>query len=220
MTIKPPSEGELKLLSTFLKEDEFELLNLYISLLFDYNQKFNLIGKNTYENFWTRHILDGLQLVNFLSKDSPVIDLGSGNGIPGILMGMAGFDTFLVEKSKVKSNFLKNVIDKLKIKNVKIINEDIRNINLNKIKHFNRLQIISRGFKNLSETINLLDNLNVLGLKLKLMLLKGENFQREIDELKAKKLYNFDIKIFDSITRNGRVVVLNNIKKYDNKKNS
>lgn len=188
------------------KEQEV-ILNKYINLLLDWNNKINLIGKSTENDIWNRHILDSAQLINFLNKNELELaicaDIGTGAGLPGIVLSILGIKNMvLIEKSPLKCNFLKEAI-KISPNNVKIINDDIDNI-LNR-----KFDIVfSRALANLSKLLSY--SINLLNNDGKCIFLKGKKLNEELNE--AQKLYNFDYKIEKSLTsEEGNIICISNI---------
>ena len=49
----------------------------------------NLVSSATLGDVWTRHIADSLQLFNLASEREHWLDLGSGGGFPGLVIGIA-----------------------------------------------------------------------------------------------------------------------------------
>ncbi len=45
---------------------KLELIELFVQEVLNYNQKFNLISKNSEKEIWNRHVLDSAQLVNHI----------------------------------------------------------------------------------------------------------------------------------------------------------
>ena len=81
----------------------------YIELLNNWNKRINLVQADTLRDVKTRHIDDSLQLAPYLPKNGTIFDIGSGAGLPGIILAIAGFDNIvLIEKDIKKSVFLKN----------------------------------------------------------------------------------------------------------------
>ena len=76
----------------------------YKKLLLDANQNMNLIGKSTIEDFDQRHILDCVQIHEYMPEKSKLtVDLGTGAGLPGVLLSIIGYKNLhLVEKSPKK----------------------------------------------------------------------------------------------------------------------
>ena len=98
-------------------------IKIFINELLKANKKHNFISKSTENVIWHRHILDSAQLVKFIdfSKGS-LSDLGSGAGLPGLILAIFSkskdFHVKLYEKSPVKRAFLRYIIDKLSLKAV------------------------------------------------------------------------------------------------------
>jgi 16S rRNA (guanine527-N7)-methyltransferase len=89
---------------------------IYIDLLLEWNQKLNLVArKTTREEVITRHIMDSLQLTQYIkSKEATVCDIGSGAGFPGLVLAITGFNCHLFELSQKKCAFLRTVAAKTK----------------------------------------------------------------------------------------------------------
>lgn len=84
-------------------------LELYVDLLLSWQKTINLIGPATAGTVWQRHILDSLQLLPLLPEGTRVIaELGSGAGIPGLVVAMAAdLDVHLYESNGKKAAFLR-----------------------------------------------------------------------------------------------------------------
>ena len=97
-------------------------LKNYENMLIKGNQSLNLIGKSTIEQIWIRHILDSFQVIDFIDKnDKTIVDLGSGAGLPGIILAIGAKERnislkiHLIDKSKKKTNFLEETVKKLNL---------------------------------------------------------------------------------------------------------
>ena len=54
-------------------------------------------------NPWDRHICDSLQLTQYIkSKYSTILDLGTGAGIPGMILAIIGYKKITMVESKTK----------------------------------------------------------------------------------------------------------------------
>ena len=86
-------------------------LRIYAATLTRWNPTINLVSKSDIGDLWNRHILDSLQLLPLLPADfSHAIDLGSGGGLPGIVLAIASGRPFhLVESDARKAAFLREV---------------------------------------------------------------------------------------------------------------
>ena len=169
------------------------------------NEKYNLIGKTTIQNIWTRHVIDSLQLSQYIDVNCEnIFDFGSGAGFPSIVLSIVTEKPiFLIEKSLVKANFLKNVINELKL-NSYVINDVLTKQNLSSFLQKNSV-IVSRAFKSVLEILNIVNNnLDVT----KILLLKGQKWKEEIQ--KAQKLIDnqwiLDVK--NSVLNEGVVLIM------------
>jgi 16S rRNA (guanine527-N7)-methyltransferase len=84
-------------------------LEAYGELLTRWSARINLVGRDTIADLWRRHILDSAQLREFVpDRASGVIDLGSGAGLPGLVLAILGVPGVeLVEADTRKCAFLR-----------------------------------------------------------------------------------------------------------------
>lgn len=114
-----------------------EKMETYISLLQEYNAKFDLINTDDHDEIVVRHILDSLsalpqicaEISQRFFKDSALnrndfllADIGSGSGLPGIPLSTAlnGFNFVLVERMTKRCGFLNVCREKLNLENVSV----------------------------------------------------------------------------------------------------
>ena len=93
-------------------------LLIYKELLIKWNNSFNLTSvKNT--EIVTHHFLDCLAVIPFINS-SRLLDVGTGAGLPGIVIAIVNQDikVSLVDKVGKKINFIKRIIAELEIKNI------------------------------------------------------------------------------------------------------
>lgn len=86
-------------------------LSVYLELLQHWQQRINLVGASTMRDPWRRHILDSAQLLPHLPpKTNSLIDLGSGAGLPGMVLALLGVQgVHLIEANRRKAEFLRAV---------------------------------------------------------------------------------------------------------------
>jgi 16S rRNA (guanine527-N7)-methyltransferase len=100
-----------------VSRESFVQIETYVDLLLTWQNKINLIGPSTVENIWRRHVLDALQLLPLMhSKTEAVADLGSGAGIPGLILALGGnLRAELYESNGKKVAFLREAIRQTKV---------------------------------------------------------------------------------------------------------
>lgn len=84
-------------------------IETYVDLLLTWQRRINLIGPATANAVWQRHIADSLQLLALMPTGTRTIaELGSGAGIPGLVLAIAGgFKAHLYESNGKKAAFLR-----------------------------------------------------------------------------------------------------------------
>ncbi len=60
----------------------------YCSLLWERNETLNLTRHTDFDTFASRDVLDTWQLSNLIRQDAEVLDIGSGGGVPGLLLSI------------------------------------------------------------------------------------------------------------------------------------
>jgi len=82
-------------------------LAAFVELLRDEAAKQNLIAPSTLEQIWSRHIVDSAQLLAHAPDDGVWLDIGSGAGLPGIVVALLrDAPVELVEPRKLRTDFL------------------------------------------------------------------------------------------------------------------
>lgn len=182
-------------------KEKKRLLEKYVFLIKKNQENVSLIGKSTISDIWLRHIIDSLQIIKYLPKEEKnkyLIDVGTGAGLPGIVLAIMGrSDVLLCEKSPKKTNFLKVVLKECSL-NAKIYNCRIEDIIMNNI-----AIIVSRAYASIKKLI--LTNIHLISKETILVIHKGKKHMKEIAD--AKKEFAFNFKKFDSITSNEGVIL-------------
>jgi len=71
-----------------LPADQVERLDQYGRLLWDWNTKLNLTRHTDYEKFVGRDLVDSLQIAAHLRSNEEVLDVGTGGGVPGVVLAI------------------------------------------------------------------------------------------------------------------------------------
>jgi 16S rRNA (guanine527-N7)-methyltransferase len=112
-----------------VSRETFEQLETYVELLLAANQTQNLIAQATAPDIWTRHIADSLQLVRLAPKAQSWLDIGSGAGLPGIVIAIAtAAPTLLVESRRLRTTFLEHVAATLQLRDVSVVTASLANV--------------------------------------------------------------------------------------------
>ena len=120
-------------------------LLIYKELLIKWNNSFNLTSvKNT--EIVTHHFLDCLAVIPFI-KSSTLLDVGTGAGLPGIVIAIVNPDikVSLIDKVGKKITFIKRISAELEIKNIETYHDRVELLNSEE-KYDG---IISRAFSNM-----------------------------------------------------------------------
>ena len=185
-------------------DESIRKLKEFVNLVLEENKNHNLISKSSENQIWQRHVLDSAQLVKFIDFSSnSLADLGSGAGFPGLVVEIfnknRAFHVKLYEKSPVKRQFLIRVIKELGLK-AEVLG-DVRDEKLNSD------IIICRAFKKLEHIIQV--SREIAKKPHKLIILKGQNAQKEINKSFKNKKYPY--KLEKSITNIDSKIILMDI---------
>lgn len=167
----------------------FLVLEKFVELLLKWNERINLIGRRSANLVWEKHVLPSAQLIEYITMEDPVIlDVGSGGGFPGIVLSIIkGWKVILVERSEKKCIFLKEA------QNITNANCVVENANIEETNKFSPDIITSRAVTNIRDFLKLVDKF--LDDRVKVMLMKGDRCQNEIDESLGKDWhFDYDIK--------------------------
>ena len=176
------------------------------------NKDINLISKSTEKTIKHRHIEDSAQTIEFIDKNDikTCTDIGSGAGLPGIVLGIlmkpkkSVFKVVFYEKSHHKSIFIRDMTKKFNL------NSEIRQKNIFNEKNLNTDVIISRAFKPLPIIFQIAQN-NFKNFKY-IILFLGKSGKKILDD--ARKSWKFDYEEKKSLTnRESCIVKISNLRK-------
>ena len=156
-------------------------MNEYIELLLKWNKTHSVTNYN--KNELLEQIDITLKALEFIDKDiKTAIDIGTGAGIPGMILAIAMPNTkwYLIEPLQKRYSFLNYAKIKLNLKNVEIIPQRIE-----KIEPFKVDLITSRAVKDTKFLINL--SKEFIDENTIMLLYKGEKAKDEIKDINATK---------------------------------
>jgi len=178
----------------------FNTLMEYKKILLNENHKMNLIGKSTIDDFDQRHIIDCIQIIKHMpDKKKQVMDIGTGAGLPGVLLSILGYQNLhLVEKSPKKSAFLEICKAHLGL-NYKVHTKPIVEISGVNIDY-----ITARAFAPIEKIITATKK--IIHKKTIYVLLKGKSYLSELNLINPQK---YSWKNYPSITsEESKIIVL------------
>lgn len=120
----------LKELGIKYSPKQLNLVNEYLDQIYEYNKTSNLIGTKDKKGIRIRHILDSISILKYREylfdgkgNAGKVIDVGTGAGLPGMILSIFLKDKliYLLDKKERKIEFLSSLAGKLKIENVRTL---------------------------------------------------------------------------------------------------
>lgn len=159
----------IRALGLTLPEGAAERLLAYLRLMAKWNRIYNLTAVRDEADMVTHHLLDSLAVLAYLDGIARLADVGSGAGLPGLVLALARPDLQVVsvEASQKKAAFQQQAKIELGLANVSI--------------HCGRVEamepseqfdaVISRAFSSLAEFVRVTDRL--VGRDGRLLAMKG-----------------------------------------------
>jgi len=141
-----------------------------------------LIGPSEANRIWDRHVLNSAALLEYLPDHGFIADLGSGAGLPGIVLAIArpSLSFTLIEPMERRVNWLREIQRELAIANVQILNSRVEEV---RDRAFD--QVTARAVASAGKLVSL--SFPVLKPGGTLLALKGRNVGNEI--AKAEKQF-------------------------------
>ena len=182
-----------------VSRETLAILECYAELLIQGNQHQNLIAPNSVSELWTRHLLDGAQLLGVAGRDGSWLDIGSGPGLPGLVIAiLGGRPMTLNEPRRLRADFLRETVEQLGLSGVTVADDKAERLT-------GKFDVIT------ARAVAPLDKLFGMACHLahretKWVLPKGERAQSELDE--ARKAWQGDFRLVPSRTLPGSAIVV------------
>jgi 16S rRNA (guanine527-N7)-methyltransferase len=110
-----------------VSRETHERLIAYCHQIEKWNKTINLVSKSSVDQIWQRHLLDSAQIYRFGAPVGLWLDIGSGGGLPGVVMSILGADVVLVESDQRKATFLRETARVLGLK-LRVVNDRVESI--------------------------------------------------------------------------------------------
>lgn len=178
-----------------LMPDQIEKLLIYLQQLQRWNKTYNLTALRDPELMLVQHIFDSLAVVpaiqkierNQKNKNLKILDVGSGGGLPGVVLATASFtwNVHCVDAVEKKMAFVRQMTAVLALSNL-----HANHIRIEQAESFEADIIISRAFASLIDFVQLSEkHLNATG---KIIAMKAKHPVEEIAQLEASTNWRVD----------------------------
>lgn len=201
-----------KEIAEIVSRETMDKFSVYYDLLAQWNRRTSLVQQETLSDFWGRHILDSLQLKNYLQDTKvSIVDIGSGAGFPGMVLAMVGYENVTLCESNTRKTVFLDEVSRVSKTSVLISNERIENLQQQSFD-----VVVSRACASLEKLLNLSRHIVSRETFQFCLFLKGKKLNDEIQE--AQQSWSFSYEIYTSqSSKEGRVIkVWNILEKTDN----
>ena len=171
----------------------YQQIEHYVKMLIEEGQLRGLIGPRELSRIWSRHIVNCAALEKFIPEESIVAEIGSGAGLPGIVIAIMKPDCeiHLIETMQRRTQWLQDCVEEIGLDNVVIHNN--RAEELHKKISFDLVT---------ARAVGSIDKLTKWAAPLiksggKMVLLKGDKAETELEDAKytIKKFKLVDPKV-------------------------
>jgi 16S rRNA (guanine527-N7)-methyltransferase len=170
-----------KEMNIVLNDTQATSLISYLELIIKWNKTYNLSAIRTMEIGVKKHLLDCLSIMPYVDE-SPLLDVGAGAGLPGIVLSIMKptLAVSVLDSVGKKCRFMQFVKSQLGLKNLSVLNERVEVFESKRC--FG--QITSRAFAETYKTLKLTQHL--LCDNGHYLLMKGVNAEQEALPNRAK----------------------------------
>jgi len=171
-----------KTMDVSLTDEQVRQLLDYHALINKWNKVYNLSAIRDPLESIKKHFLDSFSILEFI-KPGLLLDVGSGAGLPGIIIAIMKPKTnvFVIDSVGKKCRFMQTVKTELGLENLTVINTRVESFNYPK----SFSQITSRAFASAIDTVNKTKHL--IANDGRYLLMKGDNIALEnIENMESK----------------------------------
>jgi 16S rRNA (guanine527-N7)-methyltransferase len=189
---------------TNVSRETLDKLIEYSILLTKWQKAKNLVSSTTLDDMWLRHFYDSAQIYQHLAKSlenmpKTLLDIGSGAGFPGLVLGAMGVNkVHMVESNGKKCSFMSQVARMMQV------DATIHNERIEKITPFDVDIITSRACAKISQLLDWSEPFLKKPM-IELWLLKGQTAEEELTE--AQTYWTMKTSSFESKTEKGAKVI-------------
>lgn len=150
----------------------------FVRMLEEEGEIRGLVGPREMERLWSRHAVNSAAVLPFLPRSGQVLDIGSGAGLPGIIIAICrpDLDVHLAEPMARRCEWLSDVIEEIGLDNV-----TLHQARAEELRGKGRADVVTaRAVANMSKLIRMTTKLIAPGGSL--VALKGRRAPLEVDE--------------------------------------
>lgn len=213
---------ELKKINIEISDDQLNNLEVYYKMLVEWNQKINLTGIVEHDQVYLKHFYDSLTIskVIDLNNVNSLCDIGTGAGFPGLVLKIIfpNINVTLVDSLNKRTEFLKEVIKELNLKDIEVYHDRAEDFAKNHIENYDI--VTARAVAHLSVLLEY--SIPMVKINKYFIALKG-NIDNELEEsgnalrildTKLLKVEKFKLPIEDS---NRTILLIQKIKETNKK---
>ena len=177
-------------LGLVLPDERINQLLLYLDLIKKWNKAYNLVGTSNSVDLINKHLLDSLSISKHIQA-SPVLDVGSGAGLPGIPLAITlpGISFTLVDANGKKARFMRQVCIELKLTNVEIVQSRIENYTVDQAYK----TVVARAFAPLEKALSQLSAVCDEGGQINIMLGTVPETLPKIEGINNMAVHSIDV---------------------------
>jgi len=200
----------------YLNTQQIGQIEIYTDELKRWNKYVNLISRKDIDNILDKHILHSLSILKYVPifDNAICLDIGSGGGLPGIPLKIAkpNMKLIMIDSIAKKINIIKQIVEKLDLKNVELINDRVENLAKNKTYANSIDYVVARAVA--STDLMLKWSIPLIKNNGKIVLLKGGDLSKEIADAnriaKSIKIEEIPIKLkgFDYFEREKKKLII------------
>ena len=171
-----------ELMNIVLSEFQVQQLLKFHGLIIKWNKVYNLSAIRDPLESIKKHFLDSLSILSFI-KPGLLLDVGSGAGLPGIIIAimMPKTSVFVLDSVGKKCRFMQPVKTELSLTNLTVVNSRVELFNY----HQSFPQVTSRAFSDVATTIEKVKHL--IADDGRYLMMKGDNINEEkMQKMKSK----------------------------------
>ena len=184
-----------------------DLIKIFIKEILKFNKAHNIVGRFSEEEILSLDVLDCETILEHINPSQKVLDIGSGAGLPGLIIAINQPKTQITmsEKNKKKAYFIRKMIHTLQLTNATILDKATTpNLIIQ-----NKFDVITaRALATAPSIVNMAEHLLNRGGKFILMKGSLEKINEEVAQLNNNK-YSYTIHKKNTLNTNRHILEIN-----------